>query len=237
MTSPTVSIITPILARPKFHELLADFVARQTYPVHEHIVVEERWSYDAHGKPIANATYVLPDEQHVTIGEKLNLAHSAAKGDILISFSSDDYFETDYVARHIEVLTRNPHLAVTGFSTMRFYDLLRKRWIVFRKGNNGGNYGYHRRFFRTGPFPALDYGEDSGFFKSVPRDRLSVTDYFESAFIAIRHSQGVPAEEGGHAWSAKHGAPDYQELIFKKWVKNELARDLYRRIQREAGVQ
>jgi len=99
-----VSIITPSLMRSDFHKILEKCIDNQTYKNIEHIIVEERWSYNK-TYHIKNAEYIIIDDvcdnERVSIGKKYNLAHKVLSGDIVLRVDTDWFLFPSYVEDYV----------------------------------------------------------------------------------------------------------------------------------------
>jgi len=140
---PIVTIVTPMLGRENFQKTLSLIVKNQTYPNIEHLIIEEKWSYNKKSTVIKNARYQLidiPEGETVSLGYKYRLANKIASGDIIVRMDSDNYYGPDYVEQMVNLLINNK--ALYGCKTKTYiYDITTQEYIPH---TNSGAWVYYR---------------------------------------------------------------------------------------------
>jgi glycosyltransferase involved in cell wall biosynthesis len=110
--TPLVSIVTPSYNTGRFIEETLRSVEDQDYPLVEHIVLDSG-STDETPEILArfpSVRLITPAPGSLT--EKMNLAFSIARGDIVGWLCADDYYLPGAIAKAVEALKGNPAAAL-----------------------------------------------------------------------------------------------------------------------------
>lgn len=143
---------------------IREYIAAQTYPIHEHIIVEGAGS----------------------IGSKRNEGAMSATGDIIVMCDDDDFFAPDYVAKVVTRLFETGAM-ITGLSNAYFFK--HPYLFEYKYGGRqpyviGSGMAFRKEVMQQTKFPDTSNGEETGFLrvgiKTVP---LPSPD----SFIAIIH--------------------------------------------------
>lgn len=143
---------------------IKEYIAAQTYPIHEHIIVEGAGS----------------------IGGKRNEGANHATGDIVIMCDDDDYFASDYVAKVVAHM-RQTDCQITGLANAYFFKY--PYLFEYKYGGRqpyviGSGMAFRKEVMRLTQFPDSSNGEETGFLKlSIPTIPLPSPD----SFVAIIH--------------------------------------------------
>lgn len=111
-SSPTVSVASSSYNHAAFVSHAVRSVANQTYPVLDHIVVDDG-STDGSGRILTELADVVPNLRvHLQTNQgqraAYNRAVAEARGDIILFLDSDDAFRPDKVAASVEAFRRAP---------------------------------------------------------------------------------------------------------------------------------
>jgi glycosyltransferase involved in cell wall biosynthesis len=120
-----VSVCTPTFNRRPFIPTMLENFRRQDYP-HEKmqwVILDD--GTDPVGDLITAAnipqiTYVRLDKK-VPLGEKRNLMHKNATGDVIVYMDDDDYYPPDRVSHAVSMLQANPWAVCAGSSVLHIY--------------------------------------------------------------------------------------------------------------------
>lgn len=159
-----ISIITPTTHdRQTFNERITRIVNDQDYPELEHVLCFD----DAR------------------IGAKRNTCCSAAKGELIVCFDSDDLYAPDYVSRCVAALQAGAD--ITGLNAAWFYnppklydyDNSRARGYVI-----GSGMAFWRRVWERKPFRPINSGEDADFCTNAGK---VIPHKYKDGFVAMLH--------------------------------------------------
>lgn len=142
----TVSICTPTCNRREFIPELIKCVQNQDYPRHlvqwvilddgkdkiEDIIKKTKETFED-----LDILYVKMEEK-VPLGEKRNLIHNYASGDILVYMDDDDYYPPSRVSHAVERLEQYPDILCAGCSKVYVYFTDRNETYKF-----GPYHSYH----------------------------------------------------------------------------------------------
>jgi glycosyltransferase involved in cell wall biosynthesis len=192
-----VSIVTPSYDRGKFHPILSRIVQDQTYKEIEHVVVEERESFDRHGIMVEGAKHIIVDQPRLLMHEKRNLCCEYASGDIIINFDSDDYYRPQYVEEIMKHFNRYQK-AITH-SILNIYVLKKKLYYISTRSKPywGSGALYPKSLWEELKYlPATsNTGEDTNFFSRIHKlNKLFPTDFLYLYTIAMRHGENITVE-------------------------------------------
>ena len=118
-----VSLCTPTFNRRPFIPYLIKCIQQQTYSAEnmEWIIVDDGTDkIEDLVSHIPIVKYYKYDTK-MTLGEKRNLMHTKATGDILVYIDDDDYYPPERVSHAVETLTNNRNVLICGSSKMHVY--------------------------------------------------------------------------------------------------------------------
>lgn len=122
-----------------------------------------------------------------TISQKRNECCKLAAGQIIVHFDSDDWSAPNRISEQVETLNRFGR-AVTGYSTMLFFD--GQRWGLFDNPAVaiGTSLCYRRDYWEQNPFPSnLKIGEDNEFVRIAKDNRQLIAVEGRSMMVARVH--------------------------------------------------
>ena len=117
---PFVSLCTPTFNRRPFIPYLIKCIQQQTYSAEnmEWIIVDDGTDkIEDLVSHIPIVKYYKYDTK-MTLGEKRNLMHTKATGDILVYIDDDDYYPPERVSHAVETLANNHNVLICGSSKM-----------------------------------------------------------------------------------------------------------------------
>ena len=122
---PLVSICTPTFNRRPFINNIIQCYKNQTYPQ-----VRMEWIIIDDGNDKVKDLFQASDirtlryfeyPKKMPLGEKRNIMHSHARGDIIVYMDDDDYYPPERVEHAVDVLTKNPNALCAGASEIYVY--------------------------------------------------------------------------------------------------------------------
>lgn len=230
-----VSIITPTYDRSLFHKTLSKIVQDQTYRKIEHVVVEERESFEKHGILVEGAKHHILDIPRLGMADKRNKCVELSSGDIVVNFDSDDYYNPRYIASVVELFEQNCAVTV---NTMFLYVLSQRLYYTARNRPFWGSGGsYLRKVWQEikYPQPKYDSGEDTQFFKKIIERYgmdngrgLRPSDVLGSLMLAMRHGSNITLERKRGTMTRDHTLhflksriiqPEIFNFYLENWLK------------------
>lgn len=183
-----VSICTPTYNRRPFIAFLIKCILAQTYPLHllEWIIVDDGTDLigdiiadhapalsaanitvkyvDATIKPTTDATHThTPQPFKLTLGQKRNLMHKYATGDVILYMDDDDYYPPNRVKHAVQMLRSDQKAWAAGSSEMHIY------------------FKHINRMYKFGPYGPSHATAATFAFR---RELLQHTQYDEAASVA-----------------------------------------------------
>lgn len=201
MDEPLVSCILATGNRQLFLEQAIRCYRRQSYPARELIVVDDDprpWAgrealLRAGGADDRSIHYIRLDRP-ASLGDKLNLGISLARGPLIQKLDDDDYYHPDFLAAMVAALDgRDPDRTLAALDC--FLVLLVATGELKFSGHGwcaGGTLCFHRELWERSPFRDLPRAVDWWFLEDH-RPRL-VTLCRPELYILVRH-------ETGHLWN------------------------------------
>jgi hypothetical protein len=122
---PLVSVCTPTFNRRPFINNIIQCYKNQTYPQ-----VRMEWIIIDDGndkvKDLFQASEIrtlryFEYDQKMPLGQKRNIMHSHARGDIIVYMDDDDYYPPERVEHAVDMLTKNPQALCAGASEIYVY--------------------------------------------------------------------------------------------------------------------
>ncbi|HEX5725389.1 MAG TPA: glycosyltransferase family A protein [Longimicrobiaceae bacterium] len=197
--TPLVSCIMPTRNRRRFVGQAVRYFLRQDYPARELVVVDDGDD--------SVADLLPPDDPRIRyhrarrrlpLGAKRNLACELARGALVAHWDDDDWMAPDRLSRQVEALLAagadacghrhllHYHLAAGEAWLYRYPDAGRP-WLV------GGTLLYRREAWEAHRFPPLEVGEDTGFVRRLPPERLCALEG-PPCYVAVIHGANSSAK-------------------------------------------
>ena len=122
---PLVSICTPTFNRRPFINNIIQCYKNQTYPKvrMEWIIIDDgndKVKDLFQASEIRTLRYFEYDKK-MPLGQKRNIMHSHARGDIIVYMDDDDYYPPERVEHAVDMLTNNPQALCAGASEIYVY--------------------------------------------------------------------------------------------------------------------
>ncbi|MDX2149468.1 MAG: glycosyltransferase family A protein [Bryobacteraceae bacterium] len=194
MRAPLVSCILPTRNRTRFLRQALQCYEAQRWPRKELIVVDDgERSNAALFRGGAEVRYIRLT-QPVNLGQRVNLAIEAARGDIIQRLDDDDYYGPEFLARNMTALPLDEGRDRSLVTRCCFLVLLRRAGDLRHSGHGwrpGGAFCFHKDLWRRIPFRDAAQSEDSWFIRDQ-RPRLIRVCRVED-YIVVRH--------GGNHWT------------------------------------
>lgn len=207
MITPYVSCIMPTTDRPNFVNLAIYHFLNQDYRNVELIIIDD-------GKQSVNN--ILPNHHRLkyyytthfdSIGLKRNFGCQKAKGQIIMHWDDDDYYEHDWIRKQIDALEKSG-ADVCGLNKIMFFSpLVKKFWNYENKDTerpwlSGATMAYWRKFWLAHPFKDLKIGEDYDFIWNNGA-KIFAHEYSDG-FIATLHNANTTLKPFENPKHKKH---------------------------------
>lgn len=219
---PLISCILPTYNRRGFLPHAIHYFLRQDYPNKELLVVDD--GPDAVGDLIPQHPLIryirLP--QKITLGAKLNLCCSEARGPIIAQWDDDDWYGRDRLTRQMHALRRT-NADVCGISDLLYYDIRRgsghryvyppqeRPWLL------GASLFFRRELWERIRFAEVDVGMDALFVWATPAERVFALPEPRFAVHLIHHDNISPKSPQG-AWWSDHPVSEIADLMGEDWA-------------------
>jgi len=218
---PLVSCIMPTFNRRKFVPLALEYYLRQDYNNRELIIVDDgtdpvRDLIPAHS---SISYYQLPSKK--TLGEKLNLACEWAKGNIIVHWDDDDWYDTSRVSYQVEALQEG-NAAICGINHLLYFNINTKAAFQYiyppdeRTWLLGSSLCYLKSLWKQHPFAPINVGMDALFVWATSPDLVKPLSNIEMAVHMIHEDNVSPKNTTGYWW---HNYPveEVQRVLQKDW--------------------
>ena len=218
---PLVSCIMPTFNRRKFVPLALQYYLRQDYDNRELVIVDDgtdpvRDLIPAHS---GISYYQLPNKK--SLGEKLNLACEWAKGDIIVHWDDDDWYDTSRISYQVEAL-REFDAAICGINHLLYFNINTKAAFQYiyppdeRTWLLGSSLCYLKSLWKQHPFAPIDVGMDALFVWATPPDQVKPLSNMEMAIHMIHEDNVSPKNTSGYWW---HNYPveEIQRVLQGDW--------------------
>ena len=198
---PSVSLCTPTFNRRPFIPYLIKCIQNQVYPQDkmEWIIIDDgtdKIEDLVNNIPIVK--YHKYDEK-MTLGEKRNIMHTKATGDIIIYIDDDDFYPPERVSHAVETLMKNPKHMICGSSKMHIYfKHIQKMYTCGPYGENhatAATFAFKRELLNDTSYDdAACLGEEKKFLKdySIPMVQL---DSFKTILVFSHNHNSFDKKE------------------------------------------
>jgi hypothetical protein len=218
---PLISCILPTYNRRGFLPHAIHYFLRQNYPNKELLVVDD--GPDAVGDLVPSDPRIryLRLPQKITLGAKLNLCCTEARGPIIAQWDDDDWYARDRLSRQMQALRRT-NADVCGISDLLYYDIGRgtghryvyppqeRPWLL------GASLFFRRALWERTRFVEVDVGMDALFVWATPPEKVCALPEPRFAVHLIHHSNVSPKSPRG-AWWSDCPVGDIGDLMGDDW--------------------
>ena len=205
-SKPLVSLVCPTYRRPKLAELAVRHFLAQTWQHSELIVIDDSPEGERPSiRPNARVKYVRLKDR-ITMGEKHNIGHALAQGDVLGYQDDDDYWGPRRVVSQLQPIvlgeaeiTGMPRHLVARIPSGTFYVFADGWWkAAANRGNTVGNWAlpwhdgtamYTRRLVGLAQHPPLNLNQKVQFLNAAMLAGKAKWKRVENAghFVYVRH--------------------------------------------------
>ena len=195
-----VSIMTLVTAkRAGYLQLVLEQVRRQTYPHLEVVVIDDpAGDGPAAVGPVARALASSPDlaityrrATSATVGHKRNLACSAARGAVVVTWDADDLYSDARVAMQVApILSGSTDVTIAPFNYHAWVGTAAVEYYqaANENGLNHGTLAFRRSLWVDGArYPEYDFGEDRAFADQMARRCACFTVLPKVEGVYVRH--------------------------------------------------
>lgn len=220
--SPTlVSCIMPTFNRRKFIPFALDYFLRQDYEAKELIIIDDGTDpiLDLIPEDACIRYYRL--DKTLTLGEKLNLACTYSKGEIIAHWDDDDWYDPCRISYQVDCLQNSEaevcginHLLYFNLSTKQAYQYIypldQKPWLL------GSSLCYTKSLWEQYPFAPINVGMDALFVWSVPPHRVKQLPKIEMSVHMI-HKDNISPKKTTGIWWHSYPVEELQKIMRDDW--------------------
>ena len=211
----------PTYNRRAFVPLAIHYFQKQQYANKELIVVDDGTDAVRDLVPdCANIRYFRL-EKKITLGAKLNLACSYARGSILVNWDDDDWYADWRLQYQVDAL-RGSGTGVCGINTLLYYDLRNGKSFQYIYPPNqrtwllGSSLCYTKQCWSSNKFAEIDVGMDGLFVWSTPPHLVTVLDNHRFSVHMI-HGDNVSPKFTDGVWWHTYPAEGILQLMGADW--------------------
>jgi glycosyltransferase involved in cell wall biosynthesis len=207
MSRPFVSVVTPTYNRRKFFAAAIDCYLSQTWPLEHrewiiledgHETVEDLIENAKKAHPTLNVRYIrLPKKE--SIGAKRNRLNDEARGDIIIAWDDDDYYNPERIAHIVHKFQSKPKVQLAGNSEMYTYFQDDKTiWVSLARHPNhctNGTLAYRRAYAQTHRYDeTVTHAEEPSFLDDYKNEMIQLDP--RKSILVIAHTSNTYTKEG-----------------------------------------
>lgn len=212
--APNISVITLLYNRRKFFDIARHSMLLTDYPKAqiEWIVIEDSDDVsqgasdmvanfiDSHGKAFRNIMYIPLDKKR-TIGEKRNLAITAATSDIILFMDDDDHYPQTSFRRRVAWLTSSLPNGLkpecSACTSIAMYDLVRACSAVnvppgdlpICKRVSEATLTFYKKFWEERNFPEVNMAEGEEWLKGRESKVVEISP--QQIIVAFNHNMNI----------------------------------------------
>ncbi len=218
---PLVSCVMPTYNRREFVPYAIHYFQCQDYENRELIIIDDGTDNIQDLIPnIPTIRYFRLDNK-ATLGAKLNMACSYAKGAVIVNWDDDDWYATRRITYQVTAL-QNEGTDVCGINKLLYYDLRshqayqyiypadQRTWLL------GSSLCYTRDLWNRNHFADINVGMDGLFVWGTALDRITVLP--DSTFaVHMIHDSNVSPKKIQGSWWHTHPVEDVSEIMKSDW--------------------
>ncbi|MBV6441935.1 MAG: glycosyltransferase [Haliscomenobacteraceae bacterium CHB4] len=221
MQQPLVSCILPTYNRRPFLENAIRYFQRQDYAPRELIILDDGTDPIEDLVPAAKNIRYCRLEQKITLGAKLNLACSYAKGDIIANWDDDDWYAPRRLTYQMQAMQQKG-ISVCGINKLLYLDLESKQTYQYiypahhKTWLSGSTLCFTKEIWEKIRFADINVGMDGLFVWAAPPDQLKVLE--DNTFsVHMIHGHNVSPKKIDGIWWRPHPAGDLQRIMGDDW--------------------
>lgn len=197
------------------------YFLRQSYPNKELIIIDD--GTDAVHEFVPDnpiITYYRLDKK-LTLGAKMNLACTYAKGQLIANWDDDDWYADWRLTYQVQSL-KNDGTDVCGINKLLYYDLLNNKAFQYTYPGNqrtwllGSSLCFKNELWKSNKFAEINVGMDGLFIKNTPANRVSVlADHNFS--VHMIHQHNISPKKTSGAWWQSYAVDEIKSLMGGDW--------------------
>lgn len=218
---PLVSCVMPTYNRRDFVPHAIRYFLRQEYANKELIIIDDGTDCISDLVPQSPHIHYYRLKRKITLGAKLNLACSYAKGKIIANWDDDDWYAARRLRYQVEALQSSP-VQVCGINKLLYYDIAGKDGYQYvypeneRKWLLGSSLCYTKSLWSKNNFADIDVGMDGLFVWATPENSVLALPDHTIAVHMIHHANVSPKKTAG-AWWHQYPPAELQQLMQADW--------------------
>ncbi|MEO8414753.1 MAG: glycosyltransferase [Ginsengibacter sp.] len=219
---PLVSCIMPTYNRRKFVPLAIRYFLRQDYYNKELIIIDDGDDIIEDLIPDNATIRYFKLDKKITLGAKLNLACSYARGEIIANWDDDDWYAKTRLQYQVDAL-KTEKTEVCGINNLLYYDLVhdhgyryiypadQRTWLL------GSSLCYRKSLWNRIRFADINVGMDGLFVWATSSDRVKVLSD-STMSVHMIHENNVSPKNTTNRWWHTYPVCDLQEIMKKDWA-------------------
>lgn len=219
---PLVSCIMPTYNRRKFVPHAIEYFLRQDYSNKELIIIDDGSDIVEDLVPSNTSIRYFRLSKKLTLGAKLNMACTYAKGDIIANWDDDDWYASSRLQCQAEALA-NPKVDVCGMNNLLYYDMHNKvgyRYIYpanQRMWLLGSSLCYKKTLWCNNRFADINVGMDGLFVWGTAPGRVKALSNPGMA-VHIIHENNISPKKTTGAWWHRYPVEELQKIMKHDWI-------------------
>ena len=204
-TLPLVSCIMPTYNRRSFVPNAVRYFMQQDYGQKELIVIDDGTDPVRDLIPEAPGIRYYRLERKITLGAKLNLACSYARGNIIVNWDDDDWYAAHRLSYQVNAL-RQANTDVCGINHLLYFDIRNKHAYKYIYPHDqrvwllGSSLCYTRESWSRNHFADINVGMDGLFVWNMSADRVTVLPDPTFSVHMIHNDNVCPKKTDGSWW-------------------------------------
>ena len=204
-TLPLVSCIMPTYNRRSFVPNAIRYFLQQDYEQKELIVIDDGTDPVKDLIPETPGIRYFRLERKITLGAKLNLACTYAKGDIIVNWDDDDWYATRRLSYQVDAL-QHANTDVCGINHLLYFDIRNKHAYKYiypqdqRVWLLGSSLCYTKESWSRNRFADINVGMDGLFVWNMSADRVTVLPDPTFSVHMIHNDNVCPKKTDGSWW-------------------------------------
>lgn len=220
-TQPLVSCIMPTYNRRAFVPHAIRYFLRQDYPHTELIIIDDGTDNVSELIPdIENIRYYRLDKK-ITLGAKMNLACSYARGNIIANWDDDDWYSERRLSYQVNALQQRG-IAVCGINDLFYFDIRNKKGFRYIYPANqrvwllGSSLCFTKELWKSNTFADINVGMDGLFVWATSPDRVKVLEDSTFSVHMIHNDNISPKNTNGGYWHI-YPVENLQKIMDSDW--------------------
>ena len=197
------------------------YFLQQDYSQKELIIIDDGTDNISDLVPVNDCIRYYRLDKKITLGAKMNLACTYAKGNIIVNWDDDDWYAERRLSYQVTAL-KETGTSVCGINKLLYYDLGSRKGYQYIYPDNqrvwllGSSLCFTRELWYKNPFADINVGMDGLFIWATPPTQVKVLED-HSFSVHMIHKHNISPKNTNSSYWHSYPVENLQEIMNADW--------------------